>query len=74
MKLESGLLGITGMWETVRYLTLNWDILNGLTLLNRQGYRKVVIHFDCLQAIKGIQNSALMESNSGLIRWIHQNL
>ncbi|MBA0623375.1 hypothetical protein Godav_008846 [Gossypium davidsonii] len=74
MKLESGLLGITGMWETVRYLTLNWDILDGLTLLHRQRYGKVVIRFDCLQAIKCIQNSALMDLNSGLIRCIHQNL
>ncbi|MBA0874214.1 hypothetical protein Goshw_013595, partial [Gossypium schwendimanii] len=51
-----------------------WGILDGLVLLQRQGYNKIVIHSNSLQVIKGICDSSLVDSNFVLIRRIHHIL
>ncbi|MBA0866085.1 hypothetical protein Goshw_017730 [Gossypium schwendimanii] len=51
-----------------------WGSLDGLVLLQQQGYNKIMIHSDSLQVIKGIYDSSLVDSNSALIRRIHQIL
>ncbi|KAH1120312.1 hypothetical protein J1N35_003472 [Gossypium stocksii] len=66
------ILMVIGIWGNV-YAEL-WGTLNGLVLLQRHRYGKVVTYSNNLQVIKGIQDSSLVISNSTLVRRIHQNL
>ncbi|MBA0780646.1 hypothetical protein Gotri_004724, partial [Gossypium trilobum] len=43
-----------------------WGILDGLVLLIDQGYDNMLIHTDCLEAVKAIQESPSNGSNSTL--------
>ncbi|MBA0684542.1 hypothetical protein Goari_026126, partial [Gossypium aridum] len=51
-----------------------WGILDGLMLLQKQGYKKVVIQSDNLQVVKAIQDNLLEDSNLVLIKRIQQVL
>ncbi|MBA0768016.1 hypothetical protein Gotri_016861, partial [Gossypium trilobum] len=51
-----------------------WGILDGLMLLQKQCYKKVVIQFDNLQVVKAIQDNLLEDSNLVLIKRIQQVL
>lgn len=51
-----------------------WGILDGLKLLQRRGYAKVVIQSGNLEIVKAIHDSASKTSHSALIRRIHHIL
>ncbi|KAH1073057.1 hypothetical protein J1N35_025385, partial [Gossypium stocksii] len=51
-----------------------WDILNGLLLLQKQGYDKVIIQFDNLEVVEVICDSQSAKSSSSLIRRIQHIL
>ncbi|MBA0855204.1 hypothetical protein Goshw_010617 [Gossypium schwendimanii] len=48
-----------------------WGILDGLTLIHYRRYEGVMIQIDSLEAVKTIQHSSLMSSNSALIKHIY---
>ncbi|MBA0721380.1 hypothetical protein Golax_008926, partial [Gossypium laxum] len=70
----SGFLGIIHVGKCSEFDAELWGSLDGLVLLQQQGYNKIMIHSDSLQVIKGIYDSSLVDSNSALIRRIHQIL
>ncbi|KAH1122786.1 hypothetical protein J1N35_005946 [Gossypium stocksii] len=51
-----------------------WGILDGLKLVQRRGFNQVVILSDCLEVVKAILGSSSANSNSALIRRIHNIL
>ncbi|MBA0797987.1 hypothetical protein Gohar_008627, partial [Gossypium harknessii] len=63
----------------VTHILKNWislctdraGILDGLTLIHYRRYEGVMIQIDSLEAVKTIQHSSLMSSNSALIKHIH---
>ncbi|MBA0755232.1 hypothetical protein Gogos_021881, partial [Gossypium gossypioides] len=51
-----------------------WGILDGLLLIQKQGYDEVVIQSDNLEVVKIISDSKLEGSNFDLVRRIYQIL
>ncbi|MBA0873333.1 hypothetical protein Goshw_000925, partial [Gossypium schwendimanii] len=51
-----------------------WGILEGLKLIQRGGYDKMIIQSDSLEVVKAIQRSFFNSSNSALIRRIQRIL
>ncbi|KAK5772878.1 hypothetical protein PVK06_049178 [Gossypium arboreum] len=48
-----------------------WGILGGLKLVQRRGYDQILIYSDCLKVVKAIIGRSTTNSNSALIRRIH---
>ncbi|MBA0600746.1 hypothetical protein Gorai_003946, partial [Gossypium raimondii] len=49
-----------------------WGILDGLHILQKQGYNEVTIHSDSLEVVAAISNNKPKRTNSALIRRIQQ--
>ncbi|MBA0667615.1 hypothetical protein Goklo_000677 [Gossypium klotzschianum] len=49
-------------------------ILDSLTLIQREGHKKVLIHTDNLKVVKGLQDIHLTELTPALVRRIHMIL
>ncbi|MBA0699839.1 hypothetical protein Goari_001444 [Gossypium aridum] len=45
-----------------------WGILDGLLLIQKQGYNEIIIQFDNLEVVVAISDSKLERSNSTLVR------
>ncbi|MBA0590214.1 hypothetical protein Gorai_018929, partial [Gossypium raimondii] len=51
-----------------------WGILGGVKLISNHCVERVLIQIDCLEAVNAIQEGSIRDSNSALIRKIHQLL
>ncbi|MBA0844648.1 hypothetical protein Goarm_000073, partial [Gossypium armourianum] len=51
-----------------------WGILDGVKLISDHCVEGVLIQIDCLEAVNAIQEGSIRDSNSALIRKIHQLL
>nr|KJB82714.1 hypothetical protein B456_013G210500 [Gossypium raimondii] len=51
-----------------------WGILDGLLLIQKQGYNEIIIQFDNLEVVVTISDSKLERSKSTLVRQIQQIL
>ncbi|KAK5772900.1 hypothetical protein PVK06_049202 [Gossypium arboreum] len=51
-----------------------WGILDGLKLVQRKAYDQVIIFSDCLEVVKAINGCSITNSNSAIIRHIHNIL
>ncbi|MBA0617905.1 hypothetical protein Godav_027316 [Gossypium davidsonii] len=51
-----------------------WGILDGVKLISDYCVEGVLIQIDCLEAVNAIQEGSIRDSNSALIRKIHQLL
>ncbi|KAK5775896.1 hypothetical protein PVK06_043851 [Gossypium arboreum] len=71
----SGYSSLIGIWEAVQYLTRNCGVFwMGLACLVERGYDNVIIQFDSLEVVKGIQEGFVEGLNPALVRRIHQLL
>ncbi|MBA0752956.1 hypothetical protein Gogos_005624, partial [Gossypium gossypioides] len=48
-----------------------WGVMNGLILLKRRGFNKVLIHTDSLEVVNAFQDRQLANSSSILMRRIN---
>lgn len=48
-----------------------WEILDGLTLTQRRGCNKILIHTNILEVVKALQDIYLVELSLALVKRIH---